>query len=177
MFNFLKNIKEKDPAAQNYLEIILCYPGVHAMMFYKVSHLLYKLHIPVIPRFISYLASIITNIEIHPAAKIGRNLFIDHGHAVIIGSDVTICDNVTIYQGVTIGGRRIKNAPNAKRHPIIKNNVIIAAGTKILGDIIIGENAKIGANSLVIEDVAANSLIISNKAITKTSADIIEYYI
>jgi serine O-acetyltransferase len=155
---FLKNIKDKDPAAKNYLEIILCYPGVHALLLHRLSHFLYKLNLPVLPRFIANISRILTGIEIHPAVKIGKNLFIDHGHGVVIGETAIIGDNVTIYQGVTLGGR---SNSKTKRHPTIGNEVLIGVGAKILGNVVIGDRAKIGAGAVVIDNVAADKVIIA----------------
>lgn len=159
--SFLKNIKEKDPAAQNYLEIILCYPGVHAVFFHRLSHFLDQIKVPLLPRLISHFSRILTGIEIHPKAKIGKNLFIDHGFGVVIGETATIGNNVTIYHGVTLGGRSLEKI---KRHPTIKDNVIIGAGAKILGPIIIGENAKVGPNAVIIKDLDSNKIMVGETA-------------
>ena len=176
MISFLKNIKKQDPAATGYLEIILCYPVVHVMFFYRIANFLAKLNIPIIPRFISHLGRFFTGIEIHPKAKIGKNLFIDHGMGVVIGSTAIIGDNVTIYQNVTLGGR---NNKGIKRHPTIGNNVIIGAGAKILGNIKIGDNSKIGANAIVINNLADEKIVVANiaKELKRAKGDLIEYYI
>ena len=150
-------IYDKDPAASNILEVILCYPGLHALIAYRLAHRLYKWHIPVIPRMISYLTRIITGIEIHPAAQIGRKFFIDHGEGVVIGATTIIGDNVLIYQQVTLGGT---GKEQGKRHPTLGNNVIVGAGAKVLGNITLGDNVRVGAGSVVIEDVPADSTVV-----------------
>ena len=150
-------IYDKDPAAENLLEVILCYPGLHALIAYRFAHRLYKWHIPLIPRIISYITRIITGIEIHPAAKIGRRFFIDHGEGVVIGATTEIGDDVLIYQQVTLGGT---GKEHGKRHPTLGNNVIVGAGAKVLGNITIGDNVRIGAGSVVIEDVPEHSTVV-----------------
>ena len=150
-------IYENDPAAKNIFEVILCYPGLHALIAYRLAHRLYKWHIPLIPRMISYLTRIITGIEIHPAANIGRRFFIDHGEGVVIGETTIIGDDVLIYQQVTLGGT---GKDTGKRHPTIGNHVIIGAGAKVLGDIIIADHVRIGAGSVVIEDVPSHSTVV-----------------
>jgi serine O-acetyltransferase len=158
---FFENIKKKDPAANGYLEIILCYPGVHAIFLHRISNFLQKLQVPVLPRFVAHVNRILTGIEIHPKAEIGKNLFIDHGFGVVIGETAVIGDNVTIYQGVTLGGRSIQKI---KRHPTIKNDVIIGAGAKILGPITIGAGAKIGPGAIIIEDLETNKVMVAEIA-------------
>ena len=150
-------IYDNDPAAKNIFEVILCYPGLHALVAYRLAHRLYKWHIPLIPRMISYLTRIITGIEIHPAARIGRRFFIDHGEGVVIGETTLIGDDVLVYQQVTLGGT---GKDFGKRHPTVGNNVIIGAGAKILGDIIIADHVRIGAGSVVIEDVPSHSTVV-----------------
>ena len=150
-------IYDKDPAATNLLEVLLCYPGLHALIAYRFAHRLYKWHIPLIPRIISYITRIITGIEIHPAARIGRRFFIDHGEGVVIGETTNIGDDVLIYQQVTLGGT---GKEHGKRHPTLKNNVIVGAGAKILGNITIGEGTRIGAGSVVVDDVPEHSTVI-----------------
>ncbi|MGN0030908.1 MAG: serine O-acetyltransferase [Candidatus Gastranaerophilaceae bacterium] len=153
----IKVIYDNDPAADNIAEVILCYPGLHALIAYRFAHKLYKWHIPLIPRLISYLTRIITGIEIHPGATIGRRFFIDHGEGVVIGATTVIGDDVLIYQQVTLGGTgKGKN----KRHPTLGNNVIVGAGAKVLGDINIGNFVRIGAGSVVIEDVPEYSTVV-----------------
>lgn len=153
----IKVIYENDPAAKNLLEVILCYPGLHALVAYRFAHRLYKWNIPLIPRVISYLTRIITGIEIHPGAEIGRRFFIDHGEGVVIGETTIIGDDVLIYQQVTLGGT---GKESGKRHPTLGNNVIVGAGAKVLGNITIGDNVRIGAGSVVVEDVPEHSTVV-----------------
>jgi len=153
----IKAARERDPAAKSDIELILLYPGIHALIFYRFTNFLHKLKIPIIPRTISQLARFLTGIEIHPAAHIGRGLFIDHGMGVVIGETSIIGENVTLYQGVTLGGT---GKERGKRHPTIGNNVVIGTGAKVLGDISIGDNSYVGANAVVIKDVPPNSTIV-----------------
>lgn len=153
----IKVIYENDPAAKNLLEVILCYPGLHALVAYRFAHRLYKWNIPLVPRVISYLTRIITGIEIHPRAEIGRRFFIDHGEGVVIGETTIIGDDVLIYQQVTLGGT---GKESGKRHPTLGNNVIVGAGAKVLGNITIGDNVRIGAGSVVVEDVPEHSTVV-----------------
>ena len=153
----IKVIYDKDPAAKNIVEVIFCYPGLHALIAYRFAHRLYKWHIPLFPRIISYITRIITGIEIHPAAQIGRRFFIDHGEGVVIGETTIVGDDVLIYQQVTLGGT---GKEQGKRHPTIGNNVIIGAGAKVLGNINIGNYVRVGAGSVVIEDVPDNSTVV-----------------
>ena len=154
---FLKSIKQRDPAARNGLEILLFYPGVHALIRYRVAHFFYKLHLKGIARLITNVARFWTGIEIHPAAKIGKNLFIDHGMGVVIGETAEIGDNCTIYQCATLGGT---GKEREKRHPTLKDNVVVGAGAKVLGNITIGNNVKIGANSVVLRDVPDDCTVV-----------------
>ncbi|MBR1424117.1 serine O-acetyltransferase [bacterium] len=153
----IRVIYDNDPAAQNLAEVILCYPGLHAMVAYRLAHRLYKWHIPLIPRMISYFTRIITGIEIHPAAKIGRRFFIDHGEGIVIGETAIVGDDVLMYQQVTLGGT---GKETGKRHPTVGNNVILGAGAKILGNITIGDNSRVGAGSVVINDVPEHSTVV-----------------
>ena len=153
----IKVIYDKDPAAKNIFEVVFCYPGLHALIAYRFAHRLYKWHIPLIPRIISYITRIITGIEIHPAARIGRRFFIDHGEGVVIGETSVIGDDVLIYQQVTLGGT---GKEHGKRHPTVGNSVIIGAGAKVLGNINIGDNVRVGAGSVVIDDVPENSTVV-----------------
>ena len=162
--NILKTIKEdinvvfeRDPAARNVLEVILCYPGLHAIWMHRIAHFFWKKNLKTLARFISHINRFLTGIEIHPGAKIGKRFFIDHGMGVVIGETTEIGDDVTIYHQVTLGGVSTKKG---KRHPTIGNNVVIGAGAKILGPIKIGNNVKIGANSVVIKDVPDNSTVV-----------------
>lgn len=153
----IKNIQKKDPAAGSWLEVLLCYPGLHAMLFHKLAHFLYELKLPVMPRLISHVSRWLTGIEIHPGAEIGKRVFIDHGKGVVIGETSIIGSDVVIYQGVTLGGTSTKKV---KRHPTLGNNIVVGCGAKILGNITIGDNCQIGANSVVIKDVPANSTVV-----------------
>lgn len=147
----------RDPAAKNFLEVLLTYSGLHAIIFYKMAHALLKAKIPFMPRYLSQLGRFFTGIEIHPNAQIGEGLFIDHGMGVVIGETSVIGNNVLLYQGVTLGGTGLQKG---KRHPNIGNNVVIGAGAKILGNITIGDNSYIGANAVVIKDVPADSTVV-----------------
>lgn len=149
----IKNIMERDPAARNVFEVML-YPSLHAVLLHRVAHRLYKANVPFFPRLISQVSRFFTGIEIHPGAKIGKNLFIDHGTGVVIGETAEIGDNVTLYQGVTLGGT---GKERGKRHPTVGNNVLIGVGAKVLGAITIGENARIGGGAVVLKDVPPNS--------------------
>lgn len=176
MLEFLNNIKKHDPEARNYLEIILCYPGLHALILHRIAHFLYRLKLPLMPRIISHISRFLTGIEIHPAAKIGKNFFIDHGMGVVIGATSIIGDNVTLYQGVTLGGRSLKDI---KRHPTIGDNVIIGAGAKIIGNIKIGKNSRVGAGAVVINDLAEEKTVVADKAkeLKSFKDGVVEYYI
>ncbi|NLY90951.1 MAG: serine O-acetyltransferase [Firmicutes bacterium] len=153
----VKAVFERDPAARSLWEVILCYPGFHALLAYRIAHWFYRHKLFLLARMISQIARFFTGIEIHPGAKIGKGLFIDHGMGVVIGETTEIGDNVTIYQGVTLGGT---GKEKGKRHPTIGNNVIIAAGAKVLGSITVGDNAKIGAGAVVIRPVPPNSTVV-----------------
>jgi len=148
---------ERDPAAVNFLEVLLTYSGLHAVIFYRITHRLHSWHIPFLPRCLSQFAKFLTGIEIHPGATIGRGLFIDHGMGVVIGETSIIGDNVTLFQGVTLGGT---GKERGKRHPTLGNNVVVGTGAKVLGNIKIGDNVQIGANAVVIRDVPANSTVV-----------------
>ncbi len=157
IYNEIKNIQRKDPAAGMWFEVLLCYPGLHAIIFHKPAHFFYKLKVPVIPRLISHISRWITGIEIHPGAKISDRVFIDHGKGVVIGETTEIGTDVVIYQGVTLGGTSTKKV---KRHPTLGSHIVVGCGAKILGNITIGDNCQIGANSVVIKDVPQNSTVI-----------------
>ncbi len=150
-------IFDRDPAAKSIWEVVLCYPGLHALLFHRVSHWLYRKNSVVLARIVSQFSRFLTGIEIHPGAKIGQGLFIDHGMGVVIGETAEIGHNVTIYQGVTLGGT---GKEKGKRHPTIGDNVMISTGAKVLGNIVIGHNAKIGAGSVVIKDVPDNCTVV-----------------
>lgn len=153
----IDNIFVKDPAASNWLEVILTYSGLHAIILHRINHKLLKLKIPILPRFLSQLGRYLTGIEIHPGAQIGKDFFIDHGMGVVIGETSIIGDNVLLYQGVTLGGTGLEKG---KRHPTVGNNVVIGTGAKVLGNITIGNNAYIGANAVVIKDIPPNSTVV-----------------
>ncbi|MEC2222273.1 MULTISPECIES: serine O-acetyltransferase [Heyndrickxia] len=161
MFKRLKEdievVFDQDPAARTYFEVILTYSGLHAIWAHRIAHFFYKKKMFFIARVISQLSRFFTGIEIHPGAQIGRRFFIDHGMGVVIGETCEIGDNVTVYQGVTLGGT---GKEKGKRHPTIKDNALIASGAKVLGSITIGENAKIGAGSVVLKDVPPNSTVV-----------------
>ena len=163
----LDAVMQRDPAARSKLETLICSSGLHAIMIYRVSHFLWKHNFFLIARIISQIGRFLTGIEIHPAAKIGFGFMIDHGMGVVIGETAEIGDNVTLYHGVTLGGRKMYDENGQKlkkRHPTIKDGVIIGSGAQILGPITIGENAKIGSNAIVIHDVPAGCTVISEPA-------------
>lgn len=150
-------IFEQDPAARSYLEVICTYAGLHAIWAHRIAHVLYKKQFFFMARMISQVSRFFTGIEIHPGATIGRRLFIDHGMGVVIGETCEIGDNVTLYQGVTLGGT---GKEKGKRHPTIEDNVLIATGAKVLGSITIGKNSKVGAGSVVLKEVPPNSTVV-----------------
>ncbi|MCG0275928.1 MAG: serine O-acetyltransferase [Thermosediminibacteraceae bacterium] len=166
----IKVIFERDPAAKSILEVILCYPGFHAILMHRVAHFFYRKRLFLIARIISQVARFLTGIEIHPGAKIGKGFFIDHGMGVVIGETTEIGDNVTLYQGVTLGGT---GKEKGKRHPTIGNNVVVGAGAKILGPIKIGDNCKIGAGAVVLKDVPPNCTVVGvpGKAVVRKKID------
>lgn len=153
----IKTIYKKDPAAKNLLEVIFCYPGLHALLIHRISHKLWVWKIPVIPRIISTFARFLTGIDIHPGAQIGRRFFIDHGMGVVIGETTEIGDDVLVYQGVTLGGTSSKAE---KRHPTLGNGVVVGAGAKVLGNILLGDYSKIGAGSVVVDNVPEHSTVV-----------------
>ncbi len=153
----IQTIFDKDPAAKSIFEIIFLYPGLHALLSHRFAHKLYKWKVPFIPRFISQVMRFMTGIEIHPGAEIGRRFFIDHGMGVVIGETCIIGDDVLLYQGVTLGGT---GKEHGKRHPTLKNNVVVGSGAKVLGNITIGNNVRIGAGSVVITDVPDDSTVV-----------------
>lgn len=156
-FNEIRQAQKKDPAAKSFLEIVLLYQGLHALIIYRIAHFFYNLHLYFLARYLSQIARFLTGIEIHPGAKIGKGLFIDHGMGVVVGETAIIGDNVLLYQGVTLGGTGLEKG---KRHPTIGNNVVIGGGAKVLGNITIGDNSYIGANAVVIKDVPPNSTVV-----------------
>ena len=161
MFKIIKSdiaiIRERDPAAKGILEIFLCYPGFQAIFMHRFTHKLWKLKFPLIPRIISQINRSLTGIEIHPGAKIGKKVFIDHGMGVVIGETAEIGNNCLLYQGVTLGGT---GKSHGKRHPTLKENVVVGAGAKVLGSITVGANTRIGAGSVVVRSVKGNSTVV-----------------
>lgn len=153
----IRVVFERDPAAKSIWEVIFCYQGLHAIWLYRLSHFLYKRDFVLLPRMISNFARFLTGIEIHPGATIGEGLFIDHGAGIVIGETAEIGKNVTLYQGVTLGGT---GKEKGKRHPTIGNNVVVATGAKVLGSFKVGDHAKIGAGSVVLKEVPANSTVV-----------------
>ena len=177
MFNNLKydinNILENDPAARSKIEVFLLYPCIHALIAYRMAHFLYKRKRFFGARLISQIARFMTGIEIHPGAKIGKGLFIDHGMGVVIGETSEIGDNVTIYHGVTLGGT---GKEKGKRHPTIEDNVIIGSGAKVLGPIVLKKGSRVGANTVVLKDVPENATVVgyAGRNIIKNVNDITE---
>jgi serine O-acetyltransferase len=153
----IDTIFHEDPAAKSVIEIVLCYPGFHAILLHRFAHRLYRAGIPLLPRVISQISRFFTGIEIHPGATIGRRFFIDHGMGVVIGETTEIGDDVLIYQNVTLGGT---GKEKGKRHPTIGSNVVIGTGAKVLGGIVVGDNVKIGAGSVVVKPVPDNSTVV-----------------
>ena len=164
MNDFLQSVIDRDPAAKSKLSVVLTYPGVKAVLFHKIAHFFSVAKFDLIARMISQSSRFLTGIEIHPKAKIGKNLFIDHGMGVVIGETSEIGNNVTIYHGVTLGGISPSidsdKQRDVKRHPTLKNNVVVGSGAQILGPVTVGENAKIGANSVVTKDVPDNAVMV-----------------
>ena len=161
---YIESIKKRDPAAKSKISILLTYPGVKALFFHRIANFFSKAKFDLIARLISQLSRFFTGIEIHPKAEIGKNFFIDHGMGVVIGETSEIGDNVTIYHATTLGGisPSIKSDEqrDVKRHPTLKNNVVVGSGAQVLGPIVVGENAKIGANAVVTKDVPANAVMV-----------------
>ncbi|HKV77236.1 MAG TPA: serine O-acetyltransferase [Candidatus Sulfotelmatobacter sp.] len=151
------NVMDHDPAAKSRLEVLLCYAGLHAVWFYRMNHWLWNHGLFLLARWLSEVARWLTGIEIHPGARIGRRLFIDHGMGVVIGETSVIGDDVTLYQGVTLGGT---GKEHGKRHPTLEDNVVVGGGAKILGNIIVGKNCRIGAGSVVLRNVPENSTVV-----------------
>lgn len=161
MFNLIKedvkSVFERDPAARTVFEVLICYPGVHAIILHRIAHKFFNLKLFFIARLISQLNRFFTGIEIHPGARIGKRFFIDHGMGVVIGETCEIGDDVTLYQGVTLGGT---GKEKGKRHPTVKDKVVIGSGAKVLGPIIIGSNVKIGAGSVVLDNVPDDTTVV-----------------
>ena len=164
MNDFLQSVIDRDPAAKSKLSVILTYPGVKAVLLHQVAHFFSVAKFDLIGRIISQFSRFLTGIEIHPKAKIGKNLFIDHGMGVVIGETSEVGNNVTIYHGVTLGGISPSidsdKQRDVKRHPTLKNNVVVGSGAQILGPVTVGENAKIGANAVVTKDVSDNAVMV-----------------
>lgn len=148
---------ERDPAARGWLDVVLSYPGFHALVAHRLIHPLYRAGVPFLPRFLANIARFLTQIEIHPAAKIGKGVFIDHGSGVVIGETAELGDGCTIYQGVTLGGTSLSHG---KRHPTLGRNVIVGVNSSVLGAIVLGDNAKVGGGSVVVKDVPANATVV-----------------
>jgi len=185
MNDFLQSVIDRDPAAKSKLSVILTYPGVKAVLFHQIAHFFSVAKFNLIARVISQFSRFLTGIEIHPAAKIGKKFFIDHGMGVVIGETSEIGDNVTIYHMVTLGGIspsiNSDNQRQVKRHPTLKDNVVIGSGAQVLGPITVGENAKVGANAVVTKDVPANAVMVgipaknTNKDESKTDTSFKPY--
>ncbi|MBI4982674.1 MAG: serine O-acetyltransferase [Candidatus Omnitrophica bacterium] len=156
-YSEIRAAQKRDPAAKNFFEVLFLYPGLHALIYYRIANLLHRMSMTFSARFVSQFARFVTGIEIHPGAKIGKRFFIDHGLGVVIGETTIIGDGVLLYQGVTLGGTGLQQG---KRHPTIGNNVVVGAGAKVLGNIVIGDNSYIGANAVVIKDVPPNSTVV-----------------
>jgi len=168
MNNYLNSIIKRDPAARDKITVILTYPGVKSVFFHHIAHKIWNYKFLLIARIISQFSRFLTGIEIHPAAKIGKNLFIDHGMGVVIGESSEIGDDVTIYHGVTLGGispsEQSESQRNSKRHPTLMNNVIVGSSAQILGPITVGKYARIGANTVVLKDVDDHATMVGNPA-------------
>jgi serine O-acetyltransferase len=152
-------IRQRDPAARSDIEILTCYPGLHALWFHRAASFLWKREVPLAPRLVSQFGRLLTGIEIHPGATLGEGLFIDHGAGVVIGETAEVGQNVTIYQGVTLGGT---GKETGKRHPTVGDNVVIGAGSLLLGSITVGNNVRVGAGSVVVQNVPSNTTVVGN---------------
>ena len=155
--DFIRSIMDRDPAARSALDVVFSYPGVHALGFYRLGHWLWGLGLTTLARFVSHLGRLLTGIEIHPAAEIGRRLFIDHGMGVVIGETSVVGNDVTLYQSVTLGGTSLAKG---KRHPTLEDGVIVGAGAQVLGPVRVGAGARIGANAVVVRDVVPGATMI-----------------
>ncbi|NMB39460.1 MAG: serine O-acetyltransferase [Firmicutes bacterium] len=153
----IQAVKERDPAARSTLEILLTYPGLHALFLHRIAHFFYRNHLKLIARLLSHINRFLTGIEIHPGAEIGKGVFIDHGMGVVIGETAVIKDNVTLYQGVVLGGT---GKERGKRHPTVEKGAVIACGAMVLGSFTVGENARVGAGAVVLNSVPANSTVV-----------------
>ncbi|NTV53055.1 MAG: serine O-acetyltransferase, partial [Candidatus Firestonebacteria bacterium] len=159
MFDNIRAIFAKDPAARNLVEVILCYPGLHAIWFHRLAHALWRIKLKTPGRLVSHLSRFLTGIEIHPGAKIGKGVFIDHGMGVVIGETAEVGDGVLMYQGVLLGGTSLSKG---KRHPTIERGVVIGAGAKVLGPLVVGAEAKIGAQAVVVHAVPPGCTVVGN---------------
>jgi len=157
LWNDFQIVFERDPAARNWLEVLCCYPGLHALAIHRISHWMYHRHLPFLPRFMSHLGRFFTGIEIHPGATIGKGVFIDHGMGVVVGETAIIGDYCLIYQNATLGGT---GKESGKRHPTLGNNVVVGAGAKVLGNITIGNHVRVGAGSIVLNDVPDDCTVV-----------------
>lgn len=157
MFSLLDAYLQYDPAARNKLEVLLCYPGIKALFFHRLAHYLFSMGIPLFPRLVSELSRFLTGIEIHPGARLGKNIIFDHGMGIVIGETAVVGDSVILYQGVTLGGTSIRKE---KRHPTLEEGVVVGAGAKILGNIVVGKASRIGANSVVIQNIPEGSTVV-----------------
>ena len=173
MVEDIKSAMKKDPAAKSMLEVVLCYPGVHTLWFHRIAHFFYNRKMYIIARMVSHAARFITGVEIHPGARIGRRLFIDHGMGVVIGETSEIGDDVLLYKGVVLGGTSLEKG---KRHPTLGKNVVVGSNACVLGPIKIGDGAKIGSCSVVIKDVPAGSTVVGvpGKIVEKKTAEKLE---
>ena len=168
IFEIGRAIRERDPARPTWAEVLVSYPGIYAVLFHRVAHWLYGLGLPAGARFVSQFSRFLTGIEIHPGAKIGRRLFIDHGMGVVVGGTATIGDDVTIYQCVTLGGLSLKPG---KRHPDVLDGAVIGAGAQVLGPITVGRGARVGANSVVVDDVCDGHTVVGIPARSPKGCD------
>ena len=154
----IRTIMTHDPAARSRLEVVFCYPGFHAVIYYRLARLLWRIGLKLLARFVSHLGRLLTGIEIHPGAVIGRRLFIDHGMGVVIGGTAVVGDDVTLYQGVTLGGTSLERG--VKRHPTLEDGVIVGAGASVLGPFTVGRGARVGANAVVVAEVPAGATVV-----------------
>ncbi len=159
MSHDMQAIRQRDPAARSDIEILTCYPGLHALWFHRAASALWRREVPLAPRLVSQVGRLLTGIEIHPGATLGEGLFIDHGAGVVIGETAEVGQNVTIYQGVTLGGT---GKETGKRHPTVGDNVVIGAGSLLLGSITVGDNVRVGAGSVVVQNVPSNTTVVGN---------------
>jgi len=174
MFDLIKSIRQRDPAQPTFFEVVLAYPGLHAVGFHRISRFLWDMKLRALARFSAAIARILTGIEIHPAATIGKRLFIDHGMGVVIGGTAIIGDDVTLYHGVTLGGRG--DYDTGKRHPTLKDNVMVGSGAQVLGDIVLGTGSSVGANAVLVKSIPAYSTAVGNPAKTISGMEMSKNY-